>query len=51
MHADLTHVEGACSMSNKSRMSSQDFLKMLDALWSEGPKVSYTSPESWRSPL
>ena len=30
------------------RLSSQEFLKIYDAIWQEGPKAEYKNPDSWR---
>lgn len=31
------------------RLSSQEFLKVYDAIYQEGPKTGYRSPDNWRS--
>lgn len=28
--------------------SERDFLKIYDAIWQEGPKITYKNPENWR---
>ncbi len=30
------------------RLSSQEFLKVYDAIWQEGPKTAYKTPDKWR---
>ena len=30
------------------RFSSQEFLKIYDAIWQEGPKTFYKNPDNWR---
>jgi hypothetical protein len=30
------------------RFSSQEFLKIYDAIWQEGPKIFYKNPDNWR---
>jgi hypothetical protein len=30
------------------RLSSQEFLKVYDTIWQEGPKTFYKNPDSWR---
>jgi len=29
------------------RLSSQEFQKVYDTIWQEGPKAEYKSPENW----
>ena len=33
---------------NHKRLSSQEFLKVYDAIWQEGPKIFYKNPDNWR---
>ena len=30
------------------RLSSQEFVKLFDAMWEQGPKVNYKDPDKWR---
>jgi hypothetical protein len=32
----------------QKRLSSQEFLKMYDTMWREGPRTEYQNPDSWR---
>ena len=31
------------------RLSSEEFLKVYDTIWQEGPKTGYKNPENWRN--
>jgi hypothetical protein len=33
----------------RKRLSSEEFLKVYDTLWKEGPPVKYESPDAWRN--
>jgi len=33
---------------NHKRLSSQEFLKVYDTIWQEGPKTEYKNPDNWR---
>jgi len=33
---------------NHKRLSSQEFLKVYDTIWQEGPKTFYKNPDAWR---
>ncbi len=35
----------------QKRLSSQEFLKVYDSLWKEGPQTKYTSRETWAGEL
>jgi len=30
------------------RLSSEEFWKLYDDLWKDGPKIKYQSPDAWR---
>jgi hypothetical protein len=32
----------------QKRLSSEEFRKVYDTLWTEGPKIQYQSPDAWR---
>jgi membrane-associated HD superfamily phosphohydrolase len=32
----------------QKRLSSDEFQKVYDTVWKEGPKVKYQSPDAWR---
>jgi hypothetical protein len=32
---------------NQKRLSSDEFLKIYETIWKEGPKIKYQSPDSW----
>ena len=32
----------------QKRLSSDEFRKVYDTLWTEGPKIKYQSPDAWR---
>jgi hypothetical protein len=34
----------------QKRLSSEEFRKVYDNVWKEGPKIKYQSPEAWRKP-
>ena len=33
---------------NQKRLSSEEFLKIYDTLWKQGPELKYQSPDAWR---
>jgi len=45
-HDDET-LRAIVKIQEHKRLSSQEFLKIYDAIWQEGPKTEYKSPENW----
>jgi hypothetical protein len=37
-------------MQRRRRLSREDFLKTLDIIMQDGPKVEYRKPDRWRTP-
>lgn len=37
-------------MKRRRRLSREDFLKTLDVIMQDGPKVEYRNAEKWRNP-
>ena len=35
---------------NHEKLSSQEFQKVWETIWKEGPKTAYQNPECWRKP-
>ena len=35
---------------NHKKLSSQEFQKVWETIWKEGPKTAYKNPECWRKP-
>jgi len=34
-------------MQKQKRLSSEEFLRVHDALWKDGPKIKYQNPDAW----
>ena len=34
----------------QERLSSEEFQKVYDNVWKEGPRIKYQSPDAWRKP-
>ncbi|MGD0644115.1 MAG: hypothetical protein ABSA75_04350 [Candidatus Bathyarchaeia archaeon] len=45
---DEETVQAMTKIQKQKRLSSQEFLKVYDTIWKEGPKTAYQSPDSWR---
>ena len=41
--------EAMDKIQTQKRLSSEEFLKVYDALWKEGPEVKYQTPDAWRN--
>ena len=41
-------VRAMAKIENHKRLSSQEFLKIYDTIWQEGPKTEYRNPDNWR---
>jgi hypothetical protein len=42
--------EAIDKIQRQKRLSTEEFRKIYDTLWKEGPKVKYQSPDEWRKP-
>ena len=43
-------ISGALDkIQRQKRLSSDEFLKVYDTLWKEGPAVKYQNPDAWRN--
>ena len=45
---DEETLQAISKIQNSKKLSSQEFLKVYDTLWKEGPKTAYQNPNSWR---
>jgi hypothetical protein len=43
---DEKTINAIDKIQRQERLSSEEFLKIYDALWKEGPKVKYQSPDT-----
>jgi hypothetical protein len=41
-------VRAIANLQEHKRLSSQEFQKVYDTIWQEGPKTEYRNPDSWR---
>ena len=41
-------VQIIAKIQKHKRLSSEEFQKVFDTLWKEGPKTAYQNPEAWR---
>jgi len=41
-------VKAIDKIQRQKRLSSNEFRKVYDTLWTEGPKIKYQSPDAWR---
>jgi hypothetical protein len=41
-------VRAIAKIQEHKRLSSQEFQKIYDTIWQEGPKTEYKNPENWR---
>jgi hypothetical protein len=37
-------------MKQRKRLSSEEFLKVYDSLWQQGPTTKYQTPDGWTNP-
>jgi hypothetical protein len=37
-------------MKQRKRLSSEEFLRVYDALWQKGPSGKYQTPDGWNNP-
>ena len=47
---DKKTVKAVGKTQGTKRLSSEEFRKVYDDLWEEGPKIQYQSPDAWRKP-
>jgi hypothetical protein len=45
---DEETVQAMIKIQKHKRLSSQEFLKVYDTIWKEGPKTVYQYPDNWR---
>jgi hypothetical protein len=43
-------IKAIGKIQRQKRLSTEEFLKVYDTLWKEGPEVKYQSPDEWRKP-
>ena len=48
-HNDQKTIRAISKMRNQKRLSSEEFLKVYDKLWRDGPSVNYRTPDDWRN--
>ena len=46
--SDDETVRAIAKIQEHKRLSSQEFQKIYDSIWQEGPKTEYKNPENWR---
>jgi len=44
---DYETVRAISKIENHKRLSSQEFKKVYDIIWKEGPKTTYKDPDNW----
>jgi len=45
---DKKAVKAIIKIQRQKRLSSEEFRKVYDNLWKEGPEIKYQSPDAWR---
>jgi hypothetical protein len=45
---DKKTIKAIDKIQRQKRLSSDEFRKVYDTLWTEGPKIKYQSPDAWR---
>jgi hypothetical protein len=41
-------LQAIAKIQEHKRLTSQEFQKVYDTIWQEGPKTAYKNPENWR---
>ena len=44
-NSDIEIPQVAAKIENQKRLSSEEFLKVQETIWQEGPKIKYPSPD------
>ncbi len=44
---DKNATKAMTKIQKQKRLSSEEFLKVHETLWKEGPKVKYQNPDTW----
>jgi len=47
---DKKTKEAIDKIQRQTRLSSEEFWKVYDNLWKDGPTIKYQSPDAWRKP-
>ena len=47
-HPDGETFRAMAKIQEHKRLTSQEFQKVYDTIWQEGPKTAYKNPENWR---
>lgn len=50
-NANKETLQAIGKIQNQKRLSSDEFLKVYETIWREGPKIKYQSPDSWSRPI
>jgi len=45
---DKKTIKAIDKIQRQKRLSSDEFRKVYETLWTEGPRVKYQSPDAWR---
>jgi hypothetical protein len=43
-------IKAIDKIQRQKRLSTEEFRKVYDNLWKEGPRIKYQSPDAWRKP-
>jgi hypothetical protein len=46
--SDEEMTETMTKIQNQERLTGQEFDKVYDTIWKEGPKTAYKDPDKWR---
>jgi hypothetical protein len=47
---DAETQRAVAKMKQRKRLSSEEFLKVYDTLWQQGPTTKYQTPDGWTNP-
>ena len=47
---DKKTLKAIDKIQKQERLSSEEFGKVYDNVWKEGPRIKYQSPDAWRKP-
>jgi hypothetical protein len=47
---DKKTIKAIGKIQRQKRLSSEEFRKVYDNVWKEGPEIKYQSPDAWRKP-
>jgi hypothetical protein len=44
---DIEISKAAEKIKSQKKLSSQEFLKVYETIWQDGPKIKYQNPDAW----